>query len=515
VGNKGGIIHYSGNEWQEITSPTKEVLTAIDMVNEHEGWAVGYKGAILHYKDGIWSQANSVTDKDLLAIEMNDVSEGWVLGVGGGERIILHYQDTTWQQVEHPKGYSLNSMDMLNSTEGWFLSQEGVLHYKEGKWEIFDNPARVGSAIKMSNENEGWAAGGSPAGPQAGYAEALGGFRRVQHFIQHLFYSECNPIQYKIAVDYDIVLSTWEYCSNHVRKIVSNRERELWQQFDQLSFWVSAVAMILLAGAYYLISLTTPDPNSFWDIAKSFSLNVITNLIPVILLFIGSYALLKRIQKLRTEHETEELAEKISIMVASAIKDQLSLPKESLNKSEVQQENKQNVRQQIRELQESVFITSGSKNHLRIQSDFLSWNLCTIMLWVFVPELGQDLRNAPNNRYLLAHQTDQKLESNRFALRYSKNNVWEVQFSNDKANPHTLKIADSLSPGWHHFFISWDRRNSNLMFRIDGGSRGSEQSKTFVIYTPERLSDTVTVGAWAFPYEDSYCDTKLGELWNN
>ncbi len=48
-------------------------------------------------------------------------------------------------------------MDILSANKGWFLSQEGILYYEDGRWEIFDNPARVGSAIKMLNENEGWA----------------------------------------------------------------------------------------------------------------------------------------------------------------------------------------------------------------------------------------------------------------------------------------------------------------------------------------------------------------------
>jgi hypothetical protein len=149
----------------------------------------------------------------------------------------------------------------------------------------------------------------------------------------------------------------------------------------------------------------------------------------------------------------------------------------------------------------------------RIRSDFLDWDQCTLMMWVLVPTRGQSLRDAPNNRYLLAHHTDPTKHCNQFALRYSSSNHWEVLFSNSRAQLNKLSIADGLDCGWHHFLIAWDRTSPNLAFVIDREIGGSDRSQAYLPHWPEHLNDNVTVGAWVSADETSYCETSLFELW--
>jgi hypothetical protein len=49
VGAQGTILHYTGGQWQEVSSPTTNTLLSIAMVSATLGWAVGENGTILHY----------------------------------------------------------------------------------------------------------------------------------------------------------------------------------------------------------------------------------------------------------------------------------------------------------------------------------------------------------------------------------------------------------------------------------------------------------------------------------
>lgn len=164
-------------------------------------------------------------------------------------------------------------------------------------------------------------------------------------------------------------------------------------------------------------------------------------------------------------------------------------------------------------LEDPLWISSVRKNQQKINSDFLGWDQCTLMIWVLVPKRGNSLRNAPDNRYLLAHQTEGISDFNRFALLYSSSNRWEVQFSNNKAESNQLRIDDGLDQGWHHFLIAWDRTRPDLVFLIDGRVGGSDRSKSYLPCWPERLGDFITVGAWVSAYDTSYCETNLFGLW--
>lgn len=173
----------------------------------------------------------------------------------------------------------------------------------------------------------------------------------------------------------------------------------------------------------------------------------------------------------------------------------------------------------IRLFREELEISSATKNLRQMDSSFLSWPKCSIMVWVLVPPQGQGLRDAPNYRYLFAHITNDPREMqqcNLFALRYTPHKHWEVAFTNDQAQfaPGTFVIPDGLQPGWHHFFIAWDHSKPELIFRIDDGRGGENYSKSYLSYWPKRQADKVTIGAWVTtdPYSASYCDTHLFEL---
>ena len=171
-------------------------------------------------------------------------------------------------------------------------------------------------------------------------------------------------------------------------------------------------------------------------------------------------------------------------------------------------------------IKEPMLISSDKKNRFKIEPDFLLWEQCTLMLWVLVPPKGQGLRDSPSNRYILAHYTgtsDGKKQTyiNQFALRHTKSrNHWNISISNNKAQyiSKRISIQDGLEPGWHHFFIAWDRSEPKLLFAIDGGKSGNDISKNCFAYWPERTAEKMSVGAWPNDWEGHYCETKIYQL---
>jgi len=170
-----------------------------------------------------------------------------------------------------------------------------------------------------------------------------------------------------------------------------------------------------------------------------------------------------------------------------------------------------------------LLISYASRNRLKINSGFINWEQCTIMIWVLVTPKGEKLRESPEDyaRYLLAHQTGSWNSTmtqwvNLFALRYAQGR-WQVALSNNKAEglSPSISVEDGLASGWHHFLVTWSRAKSELSFWIDGDEHGSKVSQSFHSHWPEKLSDEVTVGAWTMDGEDysnRYCETQLYRL---
>jgi hypothetical protein len=99
----------------------------------------------------------------------------------------------------------------------------------------------------------------------------------------------------------------------------NKREKDLWKELDKLAFWASALAIAVFAASYFIIAGTAPSEDSFWAIVRTFALDIIANLIPTFLLFAGSYALLRRIQILKAQRETEDLSEELASKVATRV----------------------------------------------------------------------------------------------------------------------------------------------------------------------------------------------------
>jgi photosystem II stability/assembly factor-like uncharacterized protein len=93
VGELFGIWHYKGGMWEQVESnPIGAGLNSVSMVSADEGWAVG-GATILHYNGNKWKEVQSPTSADLLSVHMISADDGWVVGENG---TILRYQNGAW-----------------------------------------------------------------------------------------------------------------------------------------------------------------------------------------------------------------------------------------------------------------------------------------------------------------------------------------------------------------------------------------------------------------------------------
>lgn len=99
----------------------------------------------------------------------------------------------------------------------------------------------------------------------------------------------------------------------------NSREKDLWETLEKYHLWMAFLVTIILVSIYFWIGWMKPVEGSLPDTARTLVLDIIANLIPVLLLLIGSYALFRYLQELKSKRETGELASKVADMVESKL----------------------------------------------------------------------------------------------------------------------------------------------------------------------------------------------------
>lgn len=105
----------------------------------------------------------------------------------------------------------------------------------------------------------------------------------------------------------------------------NKRETDLWQEIDKMIFIIAILGLIILIGAYFIIT----NLGNMDVVLREFFTSIIVNIIPTFLLFIGAYLVFRHIEKLRSERDTDELATKVAFKLAQIFSEvQASVPNE-------------------------------------------------------------------------------------------------------------------------------------------------------------------------------------------
>jgi len=116
-----------GMRWLSPT-PQGDQLTAIDLVDDAQGWALGTHGTIMNTTDGglTWSAQGAPTEADLFGLAAVDPATAWAVGAGG---VILHTGDggATWQQQASGTTDGLFAVKALSARRAWVVGTRGVV----------------------------------------------------------------------------------------------------------------------------------------------------------------------------------------------------------------------------------------------------------------------------------------------------------------------------------------------------------------------------------------------------
>ncbi|NMC34695.1 MAG: hypothetical protein GYA36_19910 [Veillonellaceae bacterium] len=179
VGNWGLIIHWDGEQWQDMSYSTESDLLGISFNNtSNDGFIVGgyyieqgrEERLALRWDGEQWSQTpfmepgQETLDPTLRAVQLTSENDGWASGNGrvyrwDGKEWKL-YTQTTWEE----KSISFTDISKLNPNNVWSIGSVGglsmIFHFDGTEWkEVFQTHPYQLQSIKMISPDQGWAVG--------------------------------------------------------------------------------------------------------------------------------------------------------------------------------------------------------------------------------------------------------------------------------------------------------------------------------------------------------------------
>ncbi|MBN1538291.1 MAG: hypothetical protein JW908_16260 [Anaerolineales bacterium] len=198
---------------------------------------------------------------------------------------------------------------------------------------------------------------------------------------------------------------------------------DIWKEIERFSFLASIIILLVLAVIYWLIA-QSPQPNiKLWDIARTFALDVISNLFPTFFLFALSYALIHRIQIIRDENQANVLAETIALIISEKL---------SMKLDNIETENNAQIGTET--LSEEIKFQLGVMNEFSITQKYF------------------DDESDPQKIVLLF--------TNRGTNVISVNNI---KFSTNNLSRNGLLTSYQFSDGGRHFIIPFDPKNKDVL----------------------------------------------------
>ena len=126
VGDYGTIMHWDGNNWNNISCGTENSLNGVWGTSTGEVWAVGYTGTVLHYKDNQCSVVSFGSNDDLNDVWVDEnMNYVWVVGTG------LHYWDIDFTEWTHLGGGVLLGVWGFGD-KTWAVGQNGAILFYDG-----------------------------------------------------------------------------------------------------------------------------------------------------------------------------------------------------------------------------------------------------------------------------------------------------------------------------------------------------------------------------------------------
>ncbi len=177
VGSRGHIVYSDdqGESWLQAPVPARQLLTAVDFVDEKNGWAVGHDTLILHTTDGgeSWivqyrdseidaseDEASDFLEKPLMDVWFRNAQTGFAVGAYG---LLLrtddggkHWQDVSFD-VDNPDGFHYNSISPIKDSGLFLVGEMGTMYRSTDygdTWETLTDVPYDGSWFGVASTGE-------------------------------------------------------------------------------------------------------------------------------------------------------------------------------------------------------------------------------------------------------------------------------------------------------------------------------------------------------------------------
>jgi len=152
AGDRGHILYSDdgGASWMQAKVPTRQLLTAIDFVDDKHGWAVGHDALILATADGGESWTAQYEDREreapLLDVWFEDTQHGIAVGAYGA---LLETIDggQSWEDIserlDNEDGYHLNAITHIQGSGLFVVGELGGMFRSADMgetWERVESP---------------------------------------------------------------------------------------------------------------------------------------------------------------------------------------------------------------------------------------------------------------------------------------------------------------------------------------------------------------------------------------
>jgi hypothetical protein len=151
VGESGLAVHYDGESWMEMRTPTHENLLAVTGRSRRDVFAVGRAGVVLHWNGRDWRRVRSETRETLWDVTVH-AGDVWAVGAAG---TVLRYDGRVFrrEEVGVPADVTLSSVrgqgDRLVAVGN--TRREGgdgvVLTRARGRWSVRSVPEPLQSVL--------------------------------------------------------------------------------------------------------------------------------------------------------------------------------------------------------------------------------------------------------------------------------------------------------------------------------------------------------------------------------
>lgn len=161
--SSGSLLHWDGRQWRAISGAAGVALTAVSVISETVGWAVG--DAMLGWDGNNWSAYNHPLNKYLSDVQVISTNEAWAVGYAGR---ILNWDGSNWSTrlSLHPEWF--RGVDGLANDDMWAVygtstsvppAYGGIIHWDGLLWtDVLTNTSSL-LDIDILSPDHGWAVG--------------------------------------------------------------------------------------------------------------------------------------------------------------------------------------------------------------------------------------------------------------------------------------------------------------------------------------------------------------------